>query len=212
MRKVYTLRGTSPVQMGHEASFTDKTAFPRRSGRLDIGLTLIAERVRSDLVCDGSGRSSTVTPVTMAPVMVDQLDTITPQRPLSVPMVLVTVSCPQSGTALCRVTGTIDLITAPVLAGRLIDAVHEGRPHLVIDLSAVAVLDSTGLHAALDLLDSYDIDGHLAMVIDSRSDALTRPEISELSEIVDIHHDLASALRTCARASITTGGRHRAIA
>lgn len=212
MRKVYTLHGTSPVQMGHEAPFTGKTDFPPRSSRLDIGLTLIAERVRSNLVCDGSGRSSTVTPVTMAPVMVDQLGTITPERPLSVPMVRVTVSCPQSGTALCRVTGTIDLITAPVLAGRLIDAVHEGRPHLVIDLSAVAVLDSTGLHAALDLLDSYDIDGHLAMVIDSRSDALTRPEISELSEIVDIHHDLASALRTCARASITTGGRHRAIA
>jgi hypothetical protein len=49
-------------------------------------------------------------------------------------------------------------------------------------------------------------------VIDSRSEALSRSEINELSEIVDIHHDLASALRTCARASITTGGRHRAIA
>lgn len=212
MRKVYTLAKTSPAQMGHEASFPDKTDIFLQSSRLDIGLTPIAERVRSNLVCDGSGRSSTVTPVTMAPMMVDQLDTITPALPRSGPMVLVTVSCPQSGTALCRVTGPVDLITAPILASRLIEAVHEGRPHLVIDLSAVAVLDSTGLHAALDILDSYDIDGHFAMVIDSRSDALTRPEISELSEIVDIHHDLASALRTCARASITTGGRHRAIA
>ena len=119
---------------------------------------------------------------------------------------------PSAKLALCRVTGTVDLITAPALASRLIEAVHEGRPHLVIDLSAVAVLNCTGLHAALDILDSYDIDGHLAIVIDSRSEALTRPEINELSEIVDIHHDLASALRTCARASITTGGRHRAIA
>jgi anti-sigma B factor antagonist len=179
---------------------------------LDIGLTLIAERVRSNLVCDGSGRSSTVTPVSVVPVMVDQLDTITPALQLNAPTVVATVSCPQSDTALCRVTGTVGLITAPALASRLIEAVHEGRPHIVIDLSAVAVLDSTGLHAALDILDSYNIDGHLAIVIDSRSEALTRPEINELSEIVDIHHDLASALRTCARASITTGGRHRAIA
>lgn len=151
-----------------------------------------------------------MTPVTVAPMMVDQLDSISPSVPLSGPMVFAAVSCPQSDTAVCRVTGTINLITAPVLASRLIEAVHEGRPHLVIDLSAVAVLDSTGLHAALDILDSYDIDGHVALVIDSRSEALTRPEVSELSEIVDIHHDLSSALRTCARASISTGGRHRA--
>jgi anti-sigma B factor antagonist len=143
-------------------------------------------------------------------MMVDQLDSISPSLPLSGPMVFAAVSCPQSDTAVCRVTGTINLVTSPVLASRLIEAVHEGRPHLVIDLSAVAVLDSTGLHTALDILDSYDIDGHVALVIDSRSEALTRPEISELSEIVDIHHDLSSALRTCARASISTGGRHRA--
>lgn len=144
--------------------------------------------------------------------MVDQLDTISPALPLSEPMVFAAVSCPQADTAVCRVTGTVNVITAPVLASRLIEAVHEGRPHLIIDLSAVAVLDSRGLHAALDILDSYDIDGQVAIVIDSRSDALTRPEISELSELVDIHHDLSSALRTCARASISTGGRHRATA
>jgi len=146
-----------------------------------------------------------VTPVTVAPVTGD-LDAIAPAPPV----VLATVSCPQSDTTLCRVAGTVDLITAPVLASRLIEAVHGGRSHLVIDLSAVEALDAIGLHAALDVLDSYEIDGHVAIVIDSRSESLTRSEIGVLSEIVDIHHDLASALRTCARASISTGGRHRA--
>jgi anti-anti-sigma factor len=125
-------------------------------------------------------------------------------------MVIATVSCPQADTAVCRVTGSVDLVTAPVLARRLIEEVHAGRPHLVIDLSAVELLDSISLHAVLDALDCYDIDGHLAVILDSRSETLTRPEISMLSEIVDIHHDLASALRACARASISTGGRHRA--
>ncbi len=126
-------------------------------------------------------------------------------------MVIVRVSCPQADTAVCRVTGTVDLVTAPELAARFIEALQDGRrPHLVIDFSAVALLDSAGLHAVLDALDFYDIDGHLAIVIDSRSYAITRPEISELSEIVDIHYELASALRACARAWISAGGRHRA--
>ena len=153
-----------------------------------------------------------MTPLTLTKVIGDQLDTVTPAPPRSGPIVIATLSCSQPDTAVCRVTGSVDLVTAPVLAASLIEAVHDDRPHLIIDLSPVTLLDSTGLHAVLDALDFYDIDGHLAIVIDSRSDAITRPEISELSEIVDIHHDLASALRTCARASITTGGRHRAIA
>jgi anti-anti-sigma factor len=151
-----------------------------------------------------------VTPLTLTKVIGDQLDTVAPAPPRSGPIVITTLSCSQPDTAVCRVTGSVDLVTAPVLAASLIEAVHDDRPHLVIDLSAVTHLDSTGLHAVLDALDFYDIDGHLAIVIDSRSDAITRPEISELSEIVDIHHDPASAMRACARASVSPGGRHRA--
>ncbi|MGH3547689.1 MAG: STAS domain-containing protein [Pseudonocardiaceae bacterium] len=127
-------------------------------------------------------------------------------------MVIATLSCPQPDTSVCRVTGSVDLVTAPVLADKLIEAVHDGQPHLVIDLSAIAVLDSIGLQAVFEALDRYDIEGHLAVVADPRSTAISRPDISVLSEIVDIHHDLASALRACARASISHGGRHRATA
>ncbi|MDQ2882919.1 MAG: STAS domain-containing protein [Actinomycetota bacterium] len=127
-------------------------------------------------------------------------------------MVIATLSCPQPATSVCRVTGIVDLVTAPVLADKLIEAVHDGQPHLVIDLSAIAVLDSIGLQAVFQALDRYDIEGHLAVVTDPRSTAISRPDISALSEIVDIHHDLASALRACARASISHGGRHRATA
>jgi anti-sigma B factor antagonist len=148
--------------------------------------------------------------VTLTKVIDDQLDTVAPAAPRSGPIVIATLSCSQPDTAVCRVTGSVDLATAPVLASSLIEAVHDGRPHLVIDLSAVTHLYSTSLHAVLDALDFYDIDGHLAIVIDSRSDAITRPEISELSEIIDIHHDLGSAMRACARASVSSGGRHRA--
>lgn len=148
----------------------------------------------------------------MTPVVRDQLETLTPTPPFGGPMVIATLSCPQPDTTVCRVTGSVDLVTAPVLADKLIEAIHDGQPHIVLDLSAVAVLDSIGLHAVFEALDQYDIEGHLAVVVDSRSAAISRPDISALGEIVDIHHDLASALRACARASISSGGRHRATA
>jgi hypothetical protein len=80
----------------------------------------------------------------------------------------------------------------------------------VIDLSAVALLDSIGLEAVFEALDRYDIAGHLAVVADPRSTAINSPGISALDEVLDIHYDLASALRACARASISHRGRHRA--
>lgn len=143
----------------------------------------------------------------MTPVTHDQLGTITSAPPLDGPMVIATVSYPQPDTTVCRVAGSVDVVTAPVLADKLSEAVHDGRPHVVIDLSAV---DSIGLRVVFEALDSCDIDGHLAVVVDPRSAAITRPDITALGEVIDIHHDLAGALRACARASISTGGRHRA--
>ncbi|MGH3669884.1 MAG: STAS domain-containing protein [Pseudonocardiaceae bacterium] len=140
----------------------------------------------------------------------EEIDAITPAPPLSGPMVIATLSCPQPDTAVCRVTGSVDLVTAPVLGSRLIEAIQNGRPHLVIDLSSVTLLDSIGLQTVLETLDQYDIDGHLAIVIDSRTEALTRLGSSALSELIDIHHDMASALRACSRACVSNGGRHRA--
>ncbi|MBV8541197.1 MAG: STAS domain-containing protein [Pseudonocardiales bacterium] len=111
---------------------------------------------------------------------------------------------------MCGVVGGVVLATAPDLADKLGEAVHDGRPHVVIDLSAVTVHDSIGLQAVFAALDSCDIEGHLAVVVDPRSAAVTRPDITALGDVIDIHHDLAGALRACARAPIPTGGRHRA--
>ncbi|MGH3830799.1 MAG: STAS domain-containing protein [Pseudonocardiaceae bacterium] len=110
---------------------------------------------------------------------------------------------------MCGVVGSVVLATAPRLADKLSEAVHVGRPHVVIDLSAVTLLDSIGMQIIFAVLDSCHIDGHLAVVVDPRSAAVTRSDITALGEVIDIHHDLAGALRACARAPISTGGRHR---
>ncbi len=125
-------------------------------------------------------------------------------------MVRATLSCPQPDTTVCTVTGRVDLVTAPILTETLTEAVHDDRWHLVIDLSAATVLDPAGLQAVFEALDRYDIDGHLAVVVDASSEAITSPEITALAELLDRHDDLAGALLACASASISTAGRHRA--
>lgn len=124
-------------------------------------------------------------------------------------MIAATLSCPQPNTTVCTVTGKVDLATAPLLADTLTDAVHDNRSHLVIDLSAVALLDSAGWQAVLEALDRYGIDGHLAVVVDSNS-AATPADVTALDKFLDVHDDLTGALQACAQAAISTAGRHRA--
>lgn len=143
----------------------------------------------------------------------EQLETMPPETmspPSGGHMVSATLSCPRPDTTVCTVTGTIDLVTAPALTDTLTEAVHDDRLHLVIDLSAVDLVDSAGLQAVLESLDKYDIDGHVAVVVDSRSKAVTPLEIAALDEFLDRHDDLVRALHACARASTSTAGRHRA--
>jgi anti-anti-sigma factor len=125
-------------------------------------------------------------------------------------MVIATLSCRQPDTTLCTVSGSVDLATAPALADKLIEAVHDDRSHLVIDLSAVALVDSGALQAVFETLACYDIDGHVAVVVDPCSDSITQLDITTLEEVLDVHHELAGALRACAQAPAFTGGRHRA--
>jgi len=152
----------------------------------------------------------------VTPVTYDQSDIIAPSSPLDGPLdgptVIATVSCHHPDTTVCRVAGSVDLLTAPVLAGKLSDVLHEGRPHFVIDLSAVALLDAIGLQIVVEALGSCEVDGHLAIVVDPCSATFTRPDITALGEVIDVHHDLGGALRACAQASISPGGRHRAAA
>lgn len=132
------------------------------------------------------------------------------EQPAGGHVVVATLSCPQPDTTVCTVTGKVDLFTAPVLTDTLTEAVHDDRSHLVIDLSAADLLDSAGLQAVFDALDRYDIDGHVAVVVDPSSGTVAPPEIMALGELLDIHGDLTGALQTCARASMSTAGRHRA--
>lgn len=60
------------------------------------------------------------------------------------------------GIALVTVAGELDVETAPELRNRLADQIRGGRRHLLLDLSAVPFMDSSGINA---LLKAHDETG-----------------------------------------------------
>lgn len=57
-----------------------------------------------------------------------------------------------SGWAVVRVTGEMDIYGAPRLREQLIDLVNEGEQRIIVDLDQVGFIDSTGLGVLIGAL------------------------------------------------------------
>ncbi|HEY3896775.1 MAG TPA: STAS domain-containing protein [Pseudonocardiaceae bacterium] len=119
------------------------------------------------------------------------------------------LTAPQPNTTVCTVTGLIDADTKAILRDALAKACGDDNAHLVINLSPVTSMDSTGLYALLEARHKHDIGGggHLAIVIDTNSEAIPELYIIGLQAAFEVHDDRAAALHVCAIAS-TAGVRH----
>jgi anti-sigma B factor antagonist len=68
--------------------------------------------------------------------------------------------------AVLRVTGEVDVSTAPGLRERIRELADKGTVHVIADLSGVSFLDSTGLGALMGGLKRLrEHEGNLALVI-----------------------------------------------
>lgn len=103
----------------------------------------------------------------------------------------------QSGNwSVLAVTGEVDVATAPALRERLVSLVAEGNVQLIVDLSPVDFIDSTGLGVLVGTLKRVrEADGKLALVIPQER-ILKLFDITGLSKIFTIHSDLNRALAT----------------
>jgi anti-sigma B factor antagonist len=73
----------------------------------------------------------------------------------------------QGDRTVVAVTGEIDVYTAPKLREQIVALVDEGQYHLVIDMSGVEFLDSTGLGVLVGGLKRVRAhDGSLSLVCD----------------------------------------------
>ncbi|MGN6752458.1 MAG: STAS domain-containing protein [Intrasporangium sp.] len=90
--------------------------------------------------------------------------------------------------------GEIDVYTAPFVRERLDEAVHEGRTNLIVDLTGVRFLDSTGLGVLVGRLKlTRSLGGSLRLVgTDER--VLKVFAITGLDKVFEIHPTLDEAL------------------
>ncbi|WP_426242835.1 STAS domain-containing protein [Nocardioides sp. LHG3406-4] len=98
------------------------------------------------------------------------------------------------GKTVVAVGGEIDVYTAPKLRDKITELVGEGVYDLVVDLSAVEFLDSTGLGVLVGGLKKVRAhDGSLTLVC-NQDRLLKIFRITGLAKVFVIHDDAASAL------------------
>jgi len=92
------------------------------------------------------------------------------------------------------VVGEVDVYTAPQLRERLSDLVAAGEHHLVVDLTGVDFLDSTGLGVLVGGLNRVRGHGGSLALVCSTERILKVFRITGLTGVFPIHPELRTAL------------------
>lgn len=100
----------------------------------------------------------------------------------------------RDGWSVLAVGGEVDVATAPRLREKLIELVNAGNHRIVVDLSAVEFLDSTGLGVLVGALKRVRThDGDLALVC-TESRVLKVFEITGLTKVFAMHGSVDEAV------------------
>lgn len=71
----------------------------------------------------------------------------------------------EDGSVTLSLRGEIDLVSAPLLRQQLEDAVRSSPRRIVLDLAALAFIDSSGIHALLEAQGLADFNAHALVLI-----------------------------------------------
>jgi len=101
---------------------------------------------------------------------------------------------PREGVAVISLGGEVDVYTSPRVKQEVVDLLSNGTHKLVVDLSGVEYLDSTGLGVLIGgLKRAREREGDLKLVCDNlRIHRIF--EITGLTKIFDIHRTEGEAL------------------
>lgn len=99
-----------------------------------------------------------------------------------------------AGWAVVSPRGPVDAATAPALRSALESAADEGG-RVLVDLGAVTFLDSTGLGVLVGCLRRARVAGGALRVVCADPAMVELFRVTGLTEVLDVHRDLAAALR-----------------
>ncbi|HUR86147.1 MAG TPA: STAS domain-containing protein [Solirubrobacteraceae bacterium] len=102
---------------------------------------------------------------------------------------------PANGDAnVVSVSGEIHVSTAPKFSKRLTEIIESGKTRLVLDLTAVEFIDSTGLSVLLNGLRAVDQRGGRMALVCTNPTVLRLFQITSLDATFDIFDDRAAAV------------------
>jgi anti-sigma B factor antagonist len=100
----------------------------------------------------------------------------------------------EQGLTVVKISGEIDVFTSPRLREMLLDIIDSGASHLVVDLSEVTFLDSTGLGVLVGIYHRLRArDGSMSFM--GANDRVRRVfHVTQLTKIFVLHQSLEEAL------------------
>jgi anti-sigma B factor antagonist len=98
------------------------------------------------------------------------------------------------GCAIVAVSGDVDISTSPDLRQALAEAVSAGTRALVVDLSAVRFVDSTGLGVLVGAYTAVRNAGGRLAVVNDHAAVLKVLSITALHDVLGVHPTLAGAV------------------
>jgi anti-sigma B factor antagonist len=101
---------------------------------------------------------------------------------------------PAAGQAVVAVTGEVDIYTAPRVQEVLLGSIEDGATHVVVDLSEVPFIDSTGLGVVVRAVQKLR-KKHGALDIVCPNERVRRTfEVTGLTSVLGIHESREEAL------------------
>lgn len=101
----------------------------------------------------------------------------------------------RNGDVFIRAVGELDMSSAPSLTAAAKDAIGDGYRLLLLDLSGLSFLDSTGLSALLAIHRKAEArDGHAAIIAPS-ANALRVLEMLGVEQVLNIYESVDDAVR-----------------
>lgn len=103
---------------------------------------------------------------------------------------------PREGVTVLALRGEVDVYTSPQVKQEILDLLNDGNVKIVVDLSEVEYLDSTGLGVLIGgLKRARERDGDLKLICENTR-ILRIFEITGLTKIFDIHRQESEALES----------------